>query len=110
MREILRNHWKAKRAEKRGGGAAAVALPSPDSLPGIIDDEHEFGRLDEALRGLQEFNEDWHDVVLLRHFAGMTIEQAAETLGVALSTVKDRWKLARAWLARDIDGSSENPM
>lgn len=59
--------------------------------------------LDEAMRELYSKDERQHEVVMLRYFAGLTIEQTAEAMGLGISTVKNEWTYARAWLLHQID-------
>ena len=103
MRTILRDHWRGKLAAKRGGGARGVALD--EAHVGAADREAlEFLALDEALDRLERYNARWHHVVLHRYFAGRTISETAEMVGVAESTVSSDWQLARAWLRDEMKG------
>lgn len=108
MRLILRDYWRAQRAEKRGGDdrpktldAAAVAAPNASSLDAV-----DFLSLDEAMNRLEHAHPRWFDVVMSRYFAGRTIDETAELLGTSRTTVKADWQLARAWLHREIGGAS----
>ncbi len=79
-----------------------VGMPAGDS--GVTPtDADDLIYLDEAMRELHARDERQHEVVMLRFFAGLTIEQTAETLGVSASTVKNEWMYARAWLMHQID-------
>ena len=61
--------------------------------------------LDQALERLGELNERWLRLVELRYFGGLTVKEAAKTLGVAEITVKKQWALARGWLARELSAA-----
>lgn len=100
MRRILLNHARDRVAERRGGGAAHIPceeleIISPEKSAEII-------ALDEALEKLSSFDEAKYRIVALRYFAGMTIEETADALGIAPITVSVNWRLAKAWLAREI--------
>ena len=62
--------------------------------------------LDDALTRLGELDPRKGSLVELRYFAGLSIEEAAESLGVSPATAKREWRLARAWLRRELDGES----
>lgn len=79
-----------------GGGGGIDSAVAPGDADDLI-------YLDEALRELHARDERQHDVVMLRYFAGLTIEQTAEALDVSISTVKNEWMYARAWLMHQID-------
>jgi RNA polymerase sigma factor (TIGR02999 family) len=100
MRRILIDYAVRRRALKRGGG-----LPHEELDPLMVAVEErgeELLALDDALRRLGELNERQAKVVEYRFFAGMTIEEAAEALGVSTVTVKRDWAAARAWLNREL--------
>lgn len=101
MRRILVNHARDKAAQKRGDGAAHEAL---DDHTNILTPEKsaELIALDEALTALAEFDPLKSQIVELRYFSGLTIEETAEVIGIAPITVSTHWRLARAWLAREI--------
>jgi RNA polymerase sigma factor (TIGR02999 family) len=102
MRQILIERARARRAAKRGGDQVRVTF-DPGLLataPGSIDLE----ALDDALTRLAALDSDLARVVEVRFFGGLSIEETAEALGVSPATVKRRWTLAKAWLAREIGG------
>lgn len=105
MRRILIDHATSRRALKRGGDMARVALDDVD-LPanhGLDDDSlAELLALDQALDRLRELDERQARVVEARFFAGMSIEEVAEALAVSPMTVKRDWTAARAWLNREL--------
>jgi RNA polymerase sigma factor (TIGR02999 family) len=101
MRRILVNYAVAKRAEKRGAGAACLALDDVASLPERKD--LDLVLLDAALKRLAEFDREQERIVEMRFFGGLTLEEIAEVLGVSESTVKREWRSARAWLLTQLD-------
>ena len=102
MRRILVESARRKRRLKRGGGVARKELDDLDLVaPGVPDD---LVALDEALAQLAAVDPRAAELVNLRYFAGLTIPQAAEVLGVAPRTADFLWAYARAWLLRKIAG------
>ena len=100
MRRILLNHARDRHRAKRGGQAVQVSL----SEVAVADEQKsvELIALDEALGRLAETDERKCRVVELRYFGGLSVEETAEVLGVSVVTVARDWKLAKAWLAREI--------
>ncbi|MEZ5064610.1 MAG: ECF-type sigma factor [bacterium] len=99
MRQILLNHARARRAKKRGGGAALFR----DTGDQVVDPRFtDFLELDAALTRLRALDERMAKVVDLRFFAGLTVEETAEMLGVTDRTVKRDWRAARAFLFREL--------
>ena len=107
MRQILIDHARARQVEKRGGKTVKISLD--EGL--IMSDERaaDFLALDTALKSLAAIDARKSQVVELRFFGGMTIEETAEFLGISFNTVVRDWEMARAWLYRNIyedgDGS-----
>jgi RNA polymerase sigma factor (TIGR02999 family) len=102
MRQILVERSRARGAAKRGGGSLRITLD-----PGLVAAENptfDLESLDEALNRLAAMDPELARVVDLRFFGGLSIEEAAEALGISAATVKRRWTTARAWLARELDG------
>ena len=98
MRQILVERARARGAAKRGGEQVRVTLdPGLMAAPSLSVD---LETLDDALTRLPAFDADLARVVEVRFFGGLSIEEAAEALSVSPATVKRRWTLARAWLAR----------
>ncbi len=98
MRQILVDHARARRAQKRGGDDVPIAL---DAVPLAAEERaDEILALDEALTCLAGLDARQAEVVELRYFVGLTIEEAAEVLGLSPATVKREWTAARAWLHR----------
>lgn len=106
MRTIVRDHARAKSAAKRGGGQRKFALmESVTAQPARTGSDHDnMLALDDALGELERFNERWAEVVLHRFFAGRSIQQTAELMGRAESSVSRDWALAKAWLERYLEG------
>ncbi len=100
MRSILVDHARARGAAKRGGGAHAVTLSNLEDTDG---QELDVLDLDDALERLAELDPRKGSLVELRYFAGLSIEEAAESLGISPATAKREWRLARAWLRRELD-------
>ncbi len=101
MREILIEHARARGARKRGGQDVRVTFDDNVAAPGTDVD---MLVLHAALEKLASLDEQQARIVELRFFGGLTIEEAAEVLGVAPATVKRHWAVARAWLFREIAG------
>lgn len=100
MRNTLVNHALARKAEKRGGGAATIAIEvEPAARPKRAVDTL---ALDQALKDLAALDPRKAEVVELRFFGGMTVEETAHVLGVSVSTVEADWRMARAWLAHQL--------
>lgn len=101
MRRILVDQARAKKAVRRGGGAAIrvdgieVALPVPDA---------DLAELSDALDRLAAIKPDHARLVELRYFAGLTGDEAAGAIGVSPATADRMWRYARAWLQVEIAG------
>ena len=102
MRQILIDHARARKRQKRGLGQVAVPL---DEVEALMTDSvaDELIALDEALERLAAANPRAVQVVERRFFGGLTLEETSMTLGVSLKTVQRDWLLARAWLRKEID-------
>ena len=96
MRQILVDHARRKRARKRGGGDTAITLHEPTPAPGmeVVD----LLALDEALTELTALDPRLCQVVELRFFAGLNIDDTAEALKVSAATVERDWAVAKTWL------------
>ncbi len=106
MRRILVDAARARAAAKRGGGmnrlddasvAALDNIPAPES-----DRASEICALNDALNALAQFDQRRAQVIELRFFGGLTVEETALVLSVSPQTVMRDWRLARAWLAREL--------
>jgi RNA polymerase sigma factor (TIGR02999 family) len=104
MRRILVDYARARNREKRGGGAERVSLDQAMEVTGEQADD--LMALDEALTKLESINERQCRGVEYRFFGGMTLEEVADVLGVSHGTAKRDWTLARAWLNRELGGST----
>lgn len=102
MRRILAHHARRRLAAKRGGGALRVPLEEAVDLSAV--QATELVALDDALSDLARLDPVQGQIVELRFYAGLSIEETAAALQVSASTVKREWRLARAWLAREIRG------
>jgi RNA polymerase sigma factor (TIGR02999 family) len=100
MRRILVENARRKRSLKRGGGRQRLDLDVEE--PVEVERSEQLLALDEALDRLQARDPDKAQLVKLRYFAGMTIEQAAEALGISVTTANRWWSYARAWLHEEI--------
>ena len=100
MRRILVDHARRRGMAKRGGGKAPLRLDQLREL----SQEHDqlFIELDDALLRLADLEPELVQVVELRFFGGLTIEETARVMGVSPKTVGRRWELARSWLHREI--------
>lgn len=99
MRRVLVDHARSKAYQKRGAGAFHTQL---DEGLMAVDKASELVDLDDALNALEKVDERKARVVELRFFAGLTVEEAAEVLGVSEETVHRDWRLAKTWLAREL--------
>ena len=100
MRRILVDHARAHRAEKRGGEREKIEFdealaPSGEKAVDLI-------ALDDALQDLVTFDERQSRIVELRFFGGLTNEEIGDVLGISPRTIKREWRLAKAWLRREI--------
>jgi RNA polymerase sigma factor (TIGR02999 family) len=102
MRRVLVDHARAKRADKRGGGRKRVDLPD---VP-VPSDDSALVALDDALVEFARVDPQAAELVKLRYFTGLTISEAAETLGISPRTADRTWAYARAWLFRKISGGN----
>lgn len=104
MRRILVDSARARGAAKRGGGTPKVNI---DDAPGIhAERDREIVAIDDALEVLAAMDARKARVIELRFFGGLSVEETAAALDVSPQTVMRDWKLARAWLTREISGSA----
>jgi RNA polymerase sigma factor (TIGR02999 family) len=97
MRRILVDHARARGAAKRGGGLRVTYEPSGSASAGA---EPDLLDLDEALDELAAFDETQARLVELRFFAGLSVEEAAEVVGMSRTTANREWATAKSWLYR----------
>jgi len=102
MRQILVEHARAKRREKRGGPGAEYMLSLSAVDRETRREDVNLLALDDALRALEKVDPRKCRVVEMLYFGGLTMEEAAEALGVSDRTVKRDWRLAKAWLRREL--------
>ena len=100
MRRILVDHARAHRAAKRGRDVERVAIETADAV--VEAPTADVLALDEALTRLSALDPRQGQVVELRCFGGLTIEETADAVGLSLTTVKEEWRLAKAWLHREL--------
>ena len=108
MRRILVDHARKRQAGKRGGGQPAItlqpALGGEDTAADV-----EILDLDAALDRLTAFDPRQARVTELRFFCGLDVDETAAVLGISTATVKREWRLARAWLQRELRRDGEPP-
>ena len=106
MRRILINRARDKKALKRGGGAKRVEMQEADLVVSIPDSQ--LLALDDALNDFAEDNPKEAELVKLRYFAGLTLEQSAEALGISSATAYRYWAFARAYLQEELASEDTN--
>jgi RNA polymerase sigma-70 factor (ECF subfamily) len=107
MRDFLVDHFRAQRAAKRGGSQIRVDLdkaqPHSPSAPDILV-------LDDSIRRLGAVKPRYAEIVELRFFGGLSIDETALALGVSSATIEREWNVARSWLKRDLSAKTDaNP-
>ena len=100
MRRILVDVARSKRYQKRGGGAVKVTFD--EALVAPAEPGHDLVALDDALEALATVDERKARVIELRFFGGLSVEETASVLEVSVDTVMRDWKLAKAWLLREL--------
>ena len=100
MRQILVDHARAHAAAKRGG--VALRVPLSDDVGTTMPRDVDLLDLDAALERLAALDPRLGDLVVLRFFGGLTVEEAADVLAHSPATVKRDWTRARAWLFREL--------
>ncbi len=102
MRRILVDSARAKRYQKRGGGGVNVTFD--ENLIPVAETPLDLVALDDALNTLAEMDERRSEVIELRFFGGLTVEETAMVLKVSPDTVMRDSRLAKAWLSRELSG------
>jgi RNA polymerase sigma factor (TIGR02999 family) len=102
MRRILVDQARKQHNLKRGGHALQVSLTEADGV--VREEAANIVALDDALKNLSGINSRQSEIVELRFFGGLSIEEAAKVLGVSPGTVMRDWTFARAWLLREMSG------
>jgi len=100
MRRILVDAARSRRYQKRGGGGVKVTLD--EALMPPKEAGQDLVALDDAMQALAKFDDRKSRVVELRFFGGLSVEETAAVLGVSVDTVMRDWKLARAWLLKEL--------
>jgi RNA polymerase sigma factor (TIGR02999 family) len=104
MRQILVDYARRHRASKRGSGVCMLTLGDVDALPQRKDVD--VVALNDALNSLAEIDPRQSHVVELRFFAGLSLQETSEVMGIGTATVQRDWTAARAWLHREISRRS----
>lgn len=102
IRRLLIDHARRRDALKRGGEYHRVEL---SDLADAIDSDQQLLSLEDALVDLEAMDSELHQVVELRFFGGLTIEETAQALDRSPMTIKRLWRIARAWLHREMTAS-----
>jgi RNA polymerase sigma factor (TIGR02999 family) len=107
MRRVLVDHARKRHAAKRDGG-----IGDPVSISGVPEqpkgaDPIDVLALHEALSALGELDPSQAQIVEMRYFAGLTVEEVAEAMGISPATVKREWATARLWLKRRMQGQDD---
>jgi len=106
MRRILVDYARAKHAVKRGGQDVKVAL---DEIAELGDQRAaELIALDDALRELSTFDARKSQIVEMRYFGGLSVEETAQVLSVSPVTINREWRAAKLWLLRSMTGEAQN--
>jgi RNA polymerase sigma-70 factor, ECF subfamily len=100
MRHVLVDHARARRAEKRGGGAVQVTLD--EAMAQSSGSTVDILAVDQALTKLAEFDPRQAKVLELHFFGGMTFDEIAQELGISSRSIKRDWVMARAWMSREL--------
>jgi RNA polymerase sigma factor (TIGR02999 family) len=109
MRRILVDHARSRQRRKRGSGVAPC--PLDEALTVSCESSTDLVALDEALDALAAFSPRQSQMVELRFFGGLTVEETAEVLQVSPETVQRDWRLSKSWLLRAMDpGNPSNPV
>jgi RNA polymerase sigma factor (TIGR02999 family) len=104
MRQILIERARARGALKRGGAQPRVTFD--EALVAGGEQSFDILAIDRALEKLAALDPEQARLVELRFFGGLTVEETAEEMSISPATVKRHWAIARAWLARELEGNS----
>lgn len=108
MRQLLVNEAKRRRAKKRGGALKRVVLPDWNSVKDNRIGEFDALDLSELLNQLEAIDPRQSRIVELRFFAGLKVNEIAEILGVSDRTIRLDWRMAKAWLHRELDRKQDS--
>lgn len=100
MRQILVDHARKRRAAKRGGNGVTLTLDEAVAVP--LEREVDLIALDDALNGLAALDLRQSQIVEMRFFGGLSIEDTSQVLGISTATVKREWATARTWLYAEL--------
>ncbi|MEP7337823.1 MAG: sigma-70 family RNA polymerase sigma factor [Acidobacteriota bacterium] len=103
MRQVMVHYARARGRQKRGGEQERISLTAAGDLAN--EPYADVLALDDSLKALAEFDPQKSQVVELRFFGGLTVEETAEVLNVSVSTVEREWRSARAWLQTQLSKS-----
>ena len=106
MRRVLVDHARSRHSKKRGGHAAKVTFD--EALVVTNEPTQNFVALDDALEAMAKFDERKSRVIELRFFGGLSVEDTASVLKVSPDTVMRDWRLAKAWLRREMRGEGSH--
>ena len=110
MRRVLVDHARGRNAHKRGHGATLVTVNDLDALPQAAAEEVDLVVLDDALSRLAALDARQGQIVELRFFGGLSVEETAALIGVSERTIKREWQMSRAWLRREMSRpATESP-
>ena len=106
MRRVLVDHARSRGSRKRGGGAAQVPLDvaqlaTPEPAVDVI-------AVDRALEAFTKIDPRKSQIVELRFFGGLSVEETADVLGISVETVKRDWRVAKLWLSRELQGQTHH--
>src|SRR5262249_15829638 len=106
MRRILVDAARTRTSQKRGGGARHIGYSTAANIGALAQNSSDFTRpffpFDDALKRLEQMDERKARIIELRFFGGLSVEETADALKVSAQTVMRDWRLARAWLAREL--------
>ena len=105
MRRILISHARQRAAQKRGASPIAITLPDHELSTGHRADD--VIAMDDLVTRLAALDERQGKVVVYRYYGGLTDDEISLVLGVSVPTVRRAWRVARAWLARELDAQRE---
>jgi len=103
MRRVLVDHARNRNAAKRGGGEPNLSLDDADAVP--VEREIPLLALEDALAQLEILDPMQSQIVELRYFGGLSIQETAVVVGVSEATIGREWAVAKAWLFRELDAS-----
>jgi RNA polymerase sigma factor (TIGR02999 family) len=109
MRWILVDYERQRRAAKRGAGATRITFDPSLAVASSKDRDVDLLALDEALERLAKLDPEQSQIVELRYFGGLSIEDTSAFLGVSPATIKRSWSSARAWLFREMSRGAASP-